>query len=83
MARARRVDDGQAAMAQTRAPPIIIYLKGCPHALIITPAMLKALKHPLNTRSRIYTDDSGNTAHNKEADLLVHSFPIREYAMIF
>jgi hypothetical protein len=27
--------------------------------------MLYALKHPLDTRFRIYPDDSGDTAHNK------------------
>jgi hypothetical protein len=53
-------------MAQTRAPPRIIYLNGCPHTFIVTPAMLYALKHPLKTRFRIYPDDSGNTAHNKK-----------------
>jgi hypothetical protein len=51
-------------MAQTSAPSGIIYLNGCPHTFIITPAMLKALKHTLDTRFRIYPDDSGDTAHN-------------------
>ncbi len=52
-------------MAQTRTPSRVIYHGGCPHALIITPAMLNAIEHRSDTRFRCVSDDSGNSTHDE------------------
>ncbi len=51
-------------MAQARTPPLVIYRNGCPHTLIITPAMLNAIEHRSDARFRCVTDYSGNSTHD-------------------
>jgi hypothetical protein len=58
------VDDGEAAMAQARAPPPVIQKGRCPYAFIVTPAMRYARKHSADARVRLHCDQSGNTTHD-------------------
>src|SRR5918912_1396977 len=60
VSRLARVYDRQPSVAQTCAPPRLIYQRGHPHTFIIAPAMLYRIQHRADARLWIHVDDSGN-----------------------
>jgi hypothetical protein len=50
-------------MAQARAPARIVNNARSPHAVIVAPAMLNALKHRADARIGVRAYQSGNAAH--------------------